>query len=110
MSNKTICSCINCKKEISTNNIHKHYLSKSCVDPKTPSKIIDGKCPHCLIDISELKQTLKGNHIRWCDKNPNANIYRTPSAETIRKRVANTDYKSIAIKISNKHKYQFING
>lgn len=72
--------------------------------PKTPSKIIDGKCPHCLIDISELKQTLKGNHIRWCDKNPNANVYRTSSAETIRKRVANTDYKSIAIKISNKHK------
>lgn len=104
MSNKTICSCISCKKEIYTNNIHKHYLSKSCVNPKPSSKIIDGKCPHCLIDISELTQPLKASHIRWCDKNPNANVYRTSSAETIRKRVANTDYKSIAMKISNKHK------
>ena len=51
-----------------------------------------------------MTQPLKAGHIRWCYKNPNFDLYKTQSSESIKKRVASTDYKSISIKISNKHK------
>ena len=105
MYTKLKCSCLICKVEITTNNINKHYNSKACLNP--PTKIIDGKCPHCEMDISNLLKASRPGHVRWCLKNPKIDSFKSPSKETILKRVANTNYKAIAEKLSQRHKEGF---
>jgi hypothetical protein len=100
MSNKILCSCISCKKEISTNNLNKHYKSKSCLCPSTNKKVINGVCPYCYRDISELNSSSKANHCRWCIKNPKRSSYIEKLKLTNRSKI---DYNLIASKISILH-------
>jgi len=34
-----------------------------------------GTCPYCNLDLYELSNSAKANHVRWCDKNPKRKEY-----------------------------------
>ena len=71
---KPTCCCVKCKKEISINNIDKHYNSKSCNNPNKTNKT-GIECPPDLICIYCNKQCKNKNswfsHTIKCPKNPN---------------------------------------
>ena len=68
--NKPKCCCLNCKKEISINNLNKHYKSKCCKATKTNIDYPENlKCEHCLLQCKN--KNSHRNHERTCPKNLN---------------------------------------
>jgi len=60
--------CSKCGNLISACNLSKH--EKSCRGVYKPFAKLD-KCKHCGISLLELSNSAKGNHVLWCDENPN---------------------------------------
>jgi len=60
--------CEKCGREISKSNYSKHLNSCDGVK-REPFKKLE-KCPYC---EKNLKNIHAGNHLRWCNKNPNIN-------------------------------------
>lgn len=110
MSNKNLCSCLVCKTQTTTNNLNKHYLSKTCVTItiNTNLKVVDGKCPYCNIFINHLKPQQRANHCRWCVENPKHGVYKEAASVRLKnnKRPSSIklDYEEIGKKISQRHK------
>ena len=66
---KTLCSCVHCKREITTCNIDKHFKSKACLE-KRQRYVKSTHCKHCSLDFTDLNASERANHVRWCYKNP----------------------------------------
>lgn len=75
---KTLCSCILCKREITTSNIFKHHGSVGCLEFR-PKWIKLTNCIHCNLDLTNISGPVSRNHLRWCKSNPKANTknYKT---------------------------------
>lgn len=69
-------TCPDCGIEISTSNFTKHQNSKTCLRNQKEEKREKGICPHCQLNTSNLNQSAKANHVRWCDKNPKREEYK----------------------------------
>lgn len=68
-----VCSCIICRREISVNNLSKHYHSKSCLS-FTPKFEKLKCCKYCNLSFENLDASARANHSRWCEKNPRSKI------------------------------------
>jgi hypothetical protein len=71
-SNIIYCSCVLCKTITTTQNINKHYDSKTC---RNGPFIKSTECKHCKLDFTNLTTSQIANHSRWCDKNPKKKEY-----------------------------------
>jgi len=74
MSSKNIyrpvsCSCIICRKELTTANLDKHYKSKRCTTG-TPQRQKLTNCKYCHFEFGNLSVSEIANHSRWCKENP----------------------------------------
>lgn len=82
---KYIC-CLDCKQEISKNNIEKHMDSKGCERNKRKGIKYTGKltsCRYCSLSFERLNTSERANHSRWCTENPRSAIDKALLSENV---------------------------
>lgn len=102
MSNMITCSCISCKRVISTSNIEKHYKSKSCTNNIGPFVKLTC-CKYCSLSFESLSTSERANHSQWCNKNPKR-TERSHNLQHARDKRTQESFKKQAMGVSKAHK------